>query len=47
MIFFLLLKKDDEDFAPEDLLNLDKTIQELQQTLKEEKIKSNSLKSRM
>ena len=47
MIFFLLLKKDDEDFSPEDLLNLDKTIQELQQTLKEEKIKSNSLKIRM
>ncbi|KAL6624120.1 Tat binding protein 1-interacting [Neocallimastix sp. 'constans'] len=39
--------QDDEDFSPEDLLNLDKTIQELQQTLKEEKIKSNSLKSQL
>lgn len=37
--------QDDEEFSPEDLLNLDKTIQELQQKLKEEKTKTNSLKS--
>jgi len=39
--------QDDEEFSPEDLLNLDKTIEELQKELKEERTKTNSLKSQL
>ncbi|ORX84379.1 Tat binding protein 1-interacting [Anaeromyces robustus] len=39
--------QEDDEFSPEDLLNLDKTIEELQQSLKEKRMKTNSLKNQL